>query len=74
MKRIKILLLAVLFVGCQKDKICNCGTVVSDNGMNMSVDIKNSCSGNIKTFYLNATDWINAVVGSEYCINNVDNW
>jgi hypothetical protein len=41
-----------LLSSCKKDEICNCGEVVSDNASNYSVDIKNSCSGNVKTWYL----------------------
>ena len=77
MKLIKyvFILTTLMVLGCKKEeKVCNCGLVVSDNGTYLSVDIKNSCSGNVKTFYLNANDWTNAVVGQDYCITNVTNW
>lgn len=54
--------------------ICNCGLVVSDNAYNNSVVIRNSCSGNKKRFYLETGDWMNAYVGSDYCITNISNW
>jgi hypothetical protein len=59
---------------CKKDEICNCGEVVSDNASNYSVDIKNSCSGNVKTWYLSQDDWMDAYVGSNYCITNTESW
>lgn len=76
-----ILLIAIVTLGisCKKDnptpnKVCNCGLVESDDVTNYSVVIKNSCSGNNKTFYLQEGDWMNAYVGSNYCITNVTSW
>lgn len=77
MKKIIIALAIVLsMVSCKKDevKVCNCGLIVNDNVTNYSVVIRNSCSGNEKTFYLQPGDWITAYVGSNYCITNVTNW
>jgi hypothetical protein len=64
---------------CKKDEIqptktCNCGLVVSDNASNFSVNIKNECSGNIKTWYLSESDWMKAYVGSNFCITNTKSW
>jgi hypothetical protein len=61
---------------CKKEdaKQCNCGLVVSDDVTNYSVVIRNDCSGNQKTFYLQAGDWMNAYVGSNYCITNTSSW
>lgn len=65
-------------VSCKKETItqkkCNCGLVESDNVQDYSVVIKNSCSGNNKKFYLQQGDWMNAYVGSNYCITNETNW
>lgn len=66
-------------IGCKKEEIkpsepCNCGLVVSDNVQDYSVVIRNSCSGKEKRFYLQQGDWMNAYVGSNYCITNVKNW
>ena len=66
-------------IGCKKEEIkpsevCNCGLVVSDNVQDYSVVIRNSCSGHEKRFYLQQGDWMNAYVGSNYCITNVKNW
>ena len=81
MKLIKYILLLTLFVGCKKEnpqpkveEVCNCGLVQSDDVNDYSVVIKNSCSGNNKTFFLSEGDWMNAHVGSNYCITNVKNW
>ena len=52
-----------LLSSCKKDEICN-----------YSVDIKNSCSGNVKTWFLSQEDWMDAYVGSNYCITNTESW
>ena len=54
--------------------IVNCLQLQSDNVSNYSVVIRNSCSGNSKTFYLSEGDWMNAHPGDDYCITNVDSW
>lgn len=70
-----IIAILLLIVGCQKEKVqCNCGLVLSDNAADYSVVIRNDCSKNEKRFYLQPGDWMNAQVGSDYCITNVDNW
>ena len=76
MKKIFIVLAMPILFGCSAEKIaeCNCGLVVSDNVKDYSVVIRNQCSGKEQKFYLQAGDWINAQVGSDYCINNVSNW
>ena len=79
-KNVMVLLIASVSVfSCKKDEIkpqevCNCGLVQSDDVSDYSVVIKNSCSGNNKKFYLQEGDWMNAHVGSNYCITNVTNW
>ena len=75
-----VLVWAVIFlVSCKKEEPkpitpCNCGLVESDNIQDYSVVIKNDCSGNNKTFYLQEGDWMNAYVDSKFCISNVANW
>jgi hypothetical protein len=61
---------------CQKEdaKQCNCGLVVSDDASNYSVVIRNNCSNNQQTFTLLPGDWMNAYVGSNYCLSNVSSW
>ena len=83
-KVILVVALAIGFAGCEKEEVkktevkkaevCNCGLIVSDNASDNSVDIRNSCSDNVKTFYLTEGDWMNAHVGSDYCITNVTSW
>jgi len=75
MKKTIIGLAIILSIAsCKKEKVCNCGLVVSDDPANYSVVIRNGCSGNEKTFYLTAGDWMNAFVGSDYCITNEKSW
>jgi hypothetical protein len=77
MKKV-ILLLAVvaLISSCKKkeEPPCNCGIVQSDNVQNYSVVIRNECTNNDKTFVLSQADWMNAYVGSRYCITNSGKW
>jgi hypothetical protein len=64
-----------LLTSCEKEtQPCNCGTIMSDNPSNYSVDIKNDCSGNVKTWVLSQNDWMNAYVGTHYCITNTTSW
>lgn len=75
MKKIAFALLGIALIGCEKiDTDCNCGMVTNDNVQDYSVEIRNSCSGNVKKFYLTQGDWMNAHPGSNYCITNVKNW
>lgn len=66
----------LLIASCKKDpaKVCNFGLVLSDDINDYSVVIRNSCSGNSKTFYLQSGDWMSTYVVSDYCITNVTNW
>lgn len=76
-KVILVVALAMGFASCKKEidnETCNCGIIVSDNVSNYSVDIRNSCSDNVKTFYLTEGDWMNAHPGDNYCITNVTSW
>lgn len=74
MKKVVLVVGVILStISCTK-KNCNCGVIQSDNVADYSVVIKNSCSGNNKKFYLTQSDWMNAYVGSDYCITNVDSW
>jgi hypothetical protein len=55
-------------------KQCNCGLITSDRVSDYSIVIRNSCSGNEKRFTLAPGDWVNAHVGSDYCITNSGRW
>lgn len=78
MKKIVLAIAVVALLGsCKKkeeDKPCNCGTVQSDNVQDYSVVIQNECSGANKSFTLAPSDWMNAHVGSSYCITNSGKW
>lgn len=76
----------LLFIGlvalssCKKEKFCNCGTITDDkintSGTTMvyTLSIKNSCSGNTKTFVFDQKTWYENQVGSEFCVYNIDSW
>ena len=71
-----MLAVVALVSSCKKkeEPPCNCGIVQSDNVQNYSVVIKNECTDNNKTFVLSQADWMNAHVGSRYCITNSGKW
>jgi hypothetical protein len=76
-KVILTIAVAALISSCKKkesNEPCNCGIVQSDNVQNYSVVIKNECSSNNKEFVLSSGDWMNAHVGTRYCITNVSKW
>jgi hypothetical protein len=68
--------IVALISSCKKEETSpfNCGIVQSDNVQNNSVVIKNECSNNNKEFVLSSADWMNAHVGSRYCITNSGKW
>jgi len=75
MKKLFSLMLLLTLLSCEKEKVeCNCGLVLSDNVNDYSVVIRNDCSKNEKRFYLQPGDWMNAHVGSNYCITNISSW
>lgn len=77
MKKIIVAIAVVALLGsCKKEDEgpCNCGIVQSDNAQNYSVVIRNECTNNDKTFVLSQADWMNAHVGSRYCITNSGKW
>jgi hypothetical protein len=51
-------------IGCKKEKTCNCGLVSSNNQSDYSVVIA----------FKETSDWMNAYVGSDYCITNTTSW
>jgi len=78
MKKIVLAIAVVALISSCKKKEdegpCNCGIVQSDNVQDYSVVIKNECSGSNKTFTLAPSDWMDAHVGSNYCITNSGKW
>jgi len=79
MKKI-ILILAVALTSCNKDETCNCGTIANDgidyNNGNYCywLEIRNSCSGNKKTFCFDQDVWMEANPGEIFCVYNVESW
>lgn len=75
-KTILAIAIVALISSCKKEDTspCNCGIVQSDNVQNYSVVIRNECTSNDKTFTLSQGDWMNAYVGSRYCITNASKW
>jgi hypothetical protein len=88
MKKLTLTLatLALLTLSCSKEESlpeptttqnnqnCNCGLIVSDESSDYSIQIRNSCSGNVKKFVLYEADWMTAYVGTNYCITNTSGW
>tara|TARA_R110000737_G_scaffold36124_1_gene55398 strand:- start:1421 stop:1648 length:228 start_codon:yes stop_codon:yes gene_type:complete len=75
MKKIIMIIatLVVMLTSCSK-KNCNCGEVLQDDARDLSVMIKNDCSGNVEKFYLSYGQWMNAQPGTNYCIYSVESW
>ena len=86
MKKIILVALTLISLSCSKEENlpspstqtqtsnCNCGTIVSDQVSDYSIEIRNSCSGNVKKFVLYEADWMTAYVGTNYCITNTSGW
>lgn len=75
-KTILVLMTATIFASCKKENPtkCTCGRITDDRVSDYSIVIRNSCSGNEKRFILAPGDWVNAHVGSDYCITNTTPW
>lgn len=78
-KLMMIVMLAIGLVSCSKEednKQCNCGTILNDgiNGSCYWLEIENDCTGNRKTFCFDQSVWMNAYVGSNFCVTNQGQW
>jgi hypothetical protein len=80
-KLVTVVLLTVAMFACQKDKPCNCGVITDDaiefdaNGdIYYSLTIKNDCSDNLGKYYFSQDVWMDAPVGSDFCVTNVSSW
>jgi len=75
-KTILIFSMGIVLMSCEKEKQqqCNCGLITDDRVSDYSIVIRNGCSGNEKRFTLTPGDWVNAHVGSNYCITNTTGW
>lgn len=84
MKKILFALIGIAFIGCEKEELskkdCNCGFIekddnfVKDGNHYYTITVKNDCSGNSKTFFIDKGYWMNAHAGESTCFNNVNNW
>lgn len=79
-KSILILAVALLFLGCNKEEICeptNCGIIVND-GIDANncywLEIQNNCSQNNKKFCFDENVWLNNYVGDSFCVTNEAAW
>jgi hypothetical protein len=77
-KLIMILMLAIVLVSCNEEdnKPCNCGTIANDgiDGSCYWLEIRNDCSGNKKKFCFDQDVWMDAYVGSNFCVTNQGQW
>jgi len=71
-----VAVISMILVSCKKEEQCNCGTIANDgidNGCYW-LEIRNECSGNKKTFCFDQDVWMNASVGSHFCVTNEPSW
>jgi hypothetical protein len=78
----KVLFIGLVCLGltsCQKE--CNCGTITNDeiildanNNTCYTLTVRNSCSGNSKTWCFDYSVWFEGNVGESFCVTNVDSW
>lgn len=81
MKKVIIILAMFALLGCGTESTsprggCNCGTVANDgidNGCYW-LELRNSCSGNKKKFCVDQDKWMDAHIGTEFCITNTSSW
>lgn len=82
-KLITVVLLTVAMFACQKEELkpCNCGVITDDaiefdNNGNIfyTLTIKNDCSNNLGKYYFSQDVWMDAPVGSDFCVTNVSSW
>jgi len=68
--------IAIMLFSCKKEEECNCGTIANDGVDNGCywLEIRNDCSGNKKTFCFDQDVWMNAAVGSHFCVTNEQPW
>jgi hypothetical protein len=67
--------ITLILFSCKKEE-CNCGTISNDGVDNGCywLEIRNDCSGNKKTFCFDQDVWMNAAVGSHFCVTNEQPW
>jgi hypothetical protein len=83
MRKITLTLLTITaLISCSKEEEttpinqnCNCGIIAND-GINNNgnwIEVRNNCSSNKTTVYLDSDRWMNAHIGNSYC-PNIGNW
>ena len=82
----KVFIIAAIglsLTSCEKieKETCNCGYITNDqitfdaNGNACySLTIRNSCTDNLKTWCFSQDVWMDANVGENFCVTNVDSW
>jgi hypothetical protein len=78
-KVVMFIMLAIGLASCSKEedtKQCNCGTIANDgiDGSCYWLEIRNDCSGNKKKFCFDQDVWMDAYVGSNFCVTNQSQW
>ena len=81
MKKLFIIgMVGLVMSSCMK-KQCNCGTITDDqitidnNGNSCySLTVRNSCSGNTKTWCFDYSVWLKGNGGENFCVTNVESW
>ena len=65
-----ILTSSLLFSSCSKEEDCTCGEITNDGIENdcYYLQIRNDCTGNYKTFCFDQSVWMDAYVGSDFCV------
>ncbi len=55
---------------------CSCGYVTDDgvDGNGYFLTVRNACSNNIRTFYVDIDTWLNYFYGDYICFSNVSSW
>lgn len=81
MKKLIIAAFLLGLMSCEKETVrptsaCNCGTIANDgiDGNCYWIEIRNNCSKNKKKFCIDQDIWMDAHVGTNFCITNIDKW
>jgi hypothetical protein len=79
--KVIILILMIALIGCNKEDTpqqdCVCGTIANDGIDPLGcywLEIRNDCSGNKKKFCFDEDIWMDAYVGTNFCVTGVSRW
>jgi hypothetical protein len=63
------------------EQSCNCGVITedeittnADGSFCYSLEIRNDCSGNKKTWCFDYDVWLDGNLGESFCVTNVTSW